>query len=287
MGDVEAEVDVTLLAYAQWISSLKEQVAGAKYSQKIELEAVREMARESSSQLAEFKRYCTTAVQRLESQVSDVRARLTDIVADGVLQARHQSASEQRQHVDRRGEPRGMALLQDSQAIGQVEQLRDEVASLKNALATSHEHTISKFGEVDRALNVFRASLAESKQDAKRGQDLLGQAINTLSQDLAEFQKQVTSSYGSAPGHGVDDQRERGRREVLTSGTTSAPVRNYRPDDFEPERRKGASVGLDSSLRSGKLPPWDEEGVDVTKGRRVALGTTGSDGSGSNRRGYG
>jgi hypothetical protein len=285
-ADVETDVDVTLLAYAQWISGIKEQVAGAKHGQKLELEAVREMARDSSSQLAEFKRYCTTAVQRLENQVSDLRARLTDIVADGVLQGRHHAVTEQRQDVDRRGDHRRTAALQDTQATGEIEVLREEVGNVRNALAHSNEHTIAKFGEVDRALSVFRTSLSESKLDAKKGQDLLGQAINTLSQDLAEFQQQATGSYGSAPGRAVDDQREYGRREVIDNGSRSAPGgRLSRPPPKE------SVAGPDVHARPGKFATYEEEDdLDAAIGRRVSSVTfsASSDGaSRSGRRGYG
>merc|ERR1719375_1924386 len=39
----------------------------------------------------------------------------------------------------------------------------------------------------------IRSELGETKQDWKKAQDLLGQAISTLSQDLADFQKHMNT----------------------------------------------------------------------------------------------
>merc|ERR1719159_782289 len=71
---------------------------------------------------------------------------------------------------------------------------------MRKALGSSHEQTIGKFSEVDKAMSLFhgsvntvRSELQETKQDWKRGQDLLGQAISTLSQDLADFQKHAST----------------------------------------------------------------------------------------------
>merc|ERR1719326_996234 len=43
------------------------------------------------------------------------------------------------------------------------------------------------------SVNAVRTELNETKQDWKKGQDLLGQAISTLSQDLADFQKHMNA----------------------------------------------------------------------------------------------
>lgn len=57
-----------------------------------------------------------------------------------------------------------------------------------------------KFGEMDKAMGIFHGNITGNKQeltdtreDWKKSQDLLGQAISTLSQDLADFQKHAST----------------------------------------------------------------------------------------------
>lgn len=76
----------------------------------------------------------------------------------------------------------------------------DEITQLRRALNGVQEQTLTKFGEAGQALAVLRegaAALREelsgSLKDWKRGQDLLGQAIGTLSQDFADSHKHATT----------------------------------------------------------------------------------------------
>lgn len=197
-------VDVTVLAYAQWLSEVKHQATGARFQQKAEFEVLRDAVRESSSELADFKRLYAGSVQRLESQVTDLRSRLQDVVADLAAQTRQRQEAEVRQNT---------SLDTHRQSLGDnVQQLQAEVhklssnfrasdvGSIHKALLSSQEQTIAKFGDVDRAFNSFRNGIAglrqevsETKQDSRKAQDLLGQAISTLSQDFADFQKHTSN----------------------------------------------------------------------------------------------
>merc|ERR1719440_1099039 len=78
--------------------------------------------------------------------------------------------------------------------------IESEVGNVKRALGSGQEQTIMKFSEVDKAMSIFhgningaRQELTDTKEDWKKSQDLLGQAISTLSQDLADFQKHATT----------------------------------------------------------------------------------------------
>merc|ERR1719440_373642 len=78
--------------------------------------------------------------------------------------------------------------------------IESEVGNVKRALGSGQDQTIMKFSEVDKAMSIFhgningaRQELTDTKEDWKKSQDLLGQAISTLSQDLADFQKHAST----------------------------------------------------------------------------------------------
>merc|ERR1719201_569505 len=87
-----------------------------------------------------------------------------------------------------------------SDVDGKLHALERDVGNMKMALGSSQEQTIMKFSEVDKAMSIFhgnlngtRQELTDTREDWKKSQDLLGQAISTLSQDLADFQKHAST----------------------------------------------------------------------------------------------
>ncbi|CAE8680772.1 unnamed protein product [Polarella glacialis] len=177
--------------YAQWLSEMKLQATSARYHQQAELDVTREAIVAHSGELTEFKRHSTTVVQQLQAQVSELKRMMSEMVAEMRVLGR--------QHA----EIHASYLREDSER-GPSKSLgasgAPEVADLHGAIQASQEHTLSKFGEVDHAMSILHANhsvvhkeLLDTKKDWTRGQDLLGQAIQTLSQDFADFQKHSTN----------------------------------------------------------------------------------------------
>lgn len=203
-----ADLDVTVMAYAQWLSEMKQQANNARYHQQAELDLVRDAIGASNGELNEFKRHSTQVVQQLQAQVSELRAKLANVFAGIAEQNRQQNGlrdvvASQTTQMDtgRRTLAEQVDKLQADvvQVASGLRAMESEVENVRKALGSSQEQTVLKFGEVDQAMNVFHGSvgsvrqeIADTKQDWKRGQDLLGQAISTLSQDFADFQKQTS-----------------------------------------------------------------------------------------------
>ncbi|CAE8615175.1 unnamed protein product, partial [Polarella glacialis] len=182
---------VLMEQYAQWLSEMKLQATSARYHQQAELDVTREAIVAHSGELTEFKRHSTTVVQQLQAQVSELKRMMSEMVAEMRVLGR--------QHA----EIHASYLREDSER-GPSKSLgasgAPEVADLHGAIQASQEHTLSKFGEVDHAMSILHANhsvvhkeLLDTKKDWTRGQDLLGQAIQTLSQDFADFQKHSTN----------------------------------------------------------------------------------------------
>lgn len=240
-GRSPGTVDMTVLAYAQWLSEMKQQSTNARYQQQAELDLIREAISANTNDLGEFKRQSTQVVQQLQAQVVELRASLRDVTQDLA------------QQIQRRAD--GINSLRDAQSqmdggrqpiADQVERLQAEIVQLasstralegdlgdvRRALGSSQEQTVIKFGEVDQAMSLCHSAVAGAKQeftdtkgDWKRGQDLLGQAISTLSQDFADFQKHsstVLNKLQSDVYHlesvGRDEKDRLNRAEAQISG---------------------------------------------------------------------
>merc|ERR1719264_1506328 len=90
------DVDVTVMAYAQWLSEMKQQAMIARYQQQAELDLIRDAISQSNGELSEFKRHSTTVVKQLQAQVSEMRAKLGDILTDLAQHSRQRLEAEQR-----------------------------------------------------------------------------------------------------------------------------------------------------------------------------------------------
>merc|ERR1719336_2163239 len=73
-----------------------------------------------------------------------------------------------------------------------------------------------------------RQDLADTKQDWQRSQDLLGQAITTMSQDFADFQKHIStvmnkvqSDMQLAESHNIEEKERLSRAEAQISGVAT------------------------------------------------------------------
>jgi hypothetical protein len=162
----------------------------------------------------EFKRNSSQVVQQLREQVSELRAKVLEASAELSQQSRQRKEAEQRTGTAIGGLQQALSSKQmevdssrrmlteqlerlSSEVDSKFQQLETEVGHTKRTLGSSQEQTIMKFGEVDKAMSMFhgningaRQELTDTREDWKKSQELLGQAISTLSQDLADFQMQ-------------------------------------------------------------------------------------------------
>merc|ERR1719310_1304108 len=247
--DPGGDVDVTVMAYAQWLSEMKQQATNARYQQQAELDLMRDAINANNGELVDFKRHSSQVVQQLQGQVTELRARLSDAFAEMAQQSRQRTEVEQRtgnaigglqqalntRQMDLDSNRRSLAEQLErlsTEVESKMQLLEGEVGNIKRALGSGQEQTIMKFSEVDKAMSIFhqningaRQELTDTREDWKKSQDLLGQAISTLSQDLADFQKHastVMNKLQSDAYHfeemGRDNKERMGRIEAQLTG---------------------------------------------------------------------
>jgi len=202
MGDV----DLTVMAYAQWLSDVKQQAANARYHQQAELDVMRDAIGAHSGELVEFKRHSTVVVQQLQNQVSELKAKVTDLAAELKVHSRQRADIElnARQKADAESYAAKVDIREDAGA-GRRHDFAHEIGKFHAALGSSQEETLKKFEEVDKAMTVLHGNstglhqeMQSSRDDWHKGQELLSKAISTLSQDFADFQKHSTNVMNKA-----------------------------------------------------------------------------------------
>ncbi|CAJ1386681.1 unnamed protein product [Effrenium voratum] len=162
-----ADVDATVLAYAQWLSELQSQASDVRCHQQAELDVLREAVSAQSSELSEFKRHCAQLIQQLQGQVSELRSKLGERAGVGAIGASEDSFG------------LGLASLSEgSPALGLKATASLEISKLHRSLGVVQEQTLLKFGEVDQAMNILHGNctnlhkeLQGSRGDWKKSQE--------------------------------------------------------------------------------------------------------------------
>merc|ERR1719310_232726 len=112
--DPGGDVDVTVMAYAQWLSEMKQQATNARYQQQAELDLMRDAINANNGELVDFKRHSSQIVQQLQNQVSEIRAKLADTIAEMAQHNRQRSDAEQRTSSAIGGLQQAMGSRQDT-----------------------------------------------------------------------------------------------------------------------------------------------------------------------------
>eukprot|EP00427_Karlodinium_veneficum_P000616 CAMPEP_0169152718 /NCGR_PEP_ID=MMETSP1015-20121227/51662_1 /TAXON_ID=342587 /ORGANISM="Karlodinium micrum, Strain CCMP2283" /LENGTH=390 /DNA_ID=CAMNT_0009222529 /DNA_START=290 /DNA_END=1459 /DNA_ORIENTATION=- len=182
---------------------MKQQATNARYQQQAELDLMRDAINANNGELVEFKRNSSQVVQQLREQVSELRAKVLEASAELSQQSRQRKEAEQRTGTAIGGLQQALSSKQmevdssrrmlteqlerlSSEVDSKFQQLETEVGHTKRTLGSSQEQTIMKFGEVDKAMSMFhgningaRQELTDTREDWKKSQELLGQAIST------------------------------------------------------------------------------------------------------------
>jgi len=153
------DLDVTVLAFAQWLSEMRANSKTSLQQMLAEMGIIRNGITSNNTDLTEFKRNTATVQQQMQSQISDLRDKLTDAYTEIANMKKTKSQFEQEVHAD-------------YQSIAEQMQFKTlELETLKKAYATTHQQLqqqiISMQAEVNevrmRADDGYRQSHANSE----------------------------------------------------------------------------------------------------------------------------
>jgi len=121
------DLDVTVLAFAQWLSEMKGRSNSSLQQMLAEMGIIRNGITSNNTDLTEFKRNTATVQQQMQSQISDLRDKLTDAYTEIANIKKTKSQFEQEVHAE-------------SQSLGEQLQFKTlEMETLKKAYAHTHQ----------------------------------------------------------------------------------------------------------------------------------------------------
>jgi len=210
------DLDVTVLAFAQWLSEMRSRSNSSLQQMLAEMGIIRNGITSNNTDLTEFKRNTATVQQQMQSQISDLRDKLTDAYTEIAhlkkgkssfeqeVHAEYQSLSEQLQFKTLELETLKKAYAHTHQQLQQqIIQLQTEVNELRLRGDDAHRQThltyeqnVSKVSEVEMAAQYANAEMKRLRSDHDQAIANLAENMNRwndtirdLSKEFHDFQK--------------------------------------------------------------------------------------------------
>eukprot|EP00930_Biecheleria_cincta_P008211 TRINITY_DN10960_c0_g1_i1.p1 TRINITY_DN10960_c0_g1~~TRINITY_DN10960_c0_g1_i1.p1 ORF type:complete len:363 (+),score=86.41 TRINITY_DN10960_c0_g1_i1:67-1089(+) len=170
------DLDVTVLAFAQWLSEMKGRSNASLQQMLAEMGIIRNGITSNNTDLTEFKRNTATVQQQMQSQISDLRDKLTEAYTEIANMKKTKSQFEQEVHAE-------------SQSLSEQLQFKTlELETLKKAYAQTHQQLQQQIIQLQTEVNELRM----------RGDDASRQNHLTMEQSVSKVSEvEMASQYAS------------------------------------------------------------------------------------------
>jgi len=204
------DLDVTVLAFAQWLSEMRSNSKTSLQQMLAEMGIIRNGITSNNTDLTEFKRNTATVQQQMQSQISDLRDKLTDAYTEIAnmkktksqfeqeVHAEYQSMAEQFQFKTLEQETMKKAYAQTHQQLQQqIIHMQTEVNEVRmrgddayrQSHATNELHS-GKVGEVEMATQYASTEMKRLRGDHDQAISNLAENMNKWNETLRDLSKE-------------------------------------------------------------------------------------------------
>merc|ERR1719380_76673 len=149
------DLDVTVLAFAQWLSEMRARSNASLQQMLAEMGIIRNGITSNNTDLTEFKRNTATVQQQMQSQISDLRDKLTDAYTEIANMKKTKSQFEQEIHAE-------------YQSLSEQLQFKTlELETLKKAYAQTHQQLQQQIIHMQSEVNEVRMRGTRSSSSAR------------------------------------------------------------------------------------------------------------------------
>lgn len=204
------DLDVTVLAFAQWLSEMRSNSKTSLQQMLAEMGIIRNGITSNNTDLTEFKRNTATVQQQMQSQISDLRDKLTDAYTEIAnvkktksqfeqeVHAEYQSMAEQLQFKTLEMETLKKAYAQTHQQLQQqIIAMQSEVNEVRmrgddayRQTHASNEQNSGKVGEVEMAAQYAQTEMKRLRGDHDQAISNLAENMNRWNETLRDLSKE-------------------------------------------------------------------------------------------------
>eukprot|EP00930_Biecheleria_cincta_P077996 TRINITY_DN6534_c0_g1_i1.p1 TRINITY_DN6534_c0_g1~~TRINITY_DN6534_c0_g1_i1.p1 ORF type:complete len:361 (-),score=89.94 TRINITY_DN6534_c0_g1_i1:293-1375(-) len=254
-NDAMLDMDVTVLAFAQWVSGLKKTHGNAHKSLQIELNTIKNAINGNHSDLSDFKRHGAAIQQQMQAEISEIRESLSSVFMEITAAVRNNAAADQDlkmkiQSLNEQAVRNETAFAQLTDAADQSqtklrsavvemqkksEAMRDELVLLTqhtDSLQVSvHDRSERLQSDIDLLHKDLRTQIEKRKTNfQKMVYDVvnIGESLQTLNQDFLGL-KQGASNNQSKLQSSLYSLDQSSRRDVAAAPSQAMPACQGQP----------------------------------------------------------
>jgi len=188
------DMDVTVLAFAQWVSELKNKQANSQRSLQVELNTIKNAINSNHTDLADFKRHGAAIQQQMQAETNEIRESLSAVFMEITAAVRNNTAADQ--DLKMKIQSLNEQAVRNETAFAQLADAADQSQSkLQNAVSEMQQSS-DRMREDILALNQLTESLQTTVHDRSEklqsNTELLQQDMRTqLEKRKVQVQKMV------------------------------------------------------------------------------------------------
>lgn len=188
------DVDVTVLAFAQWVMELKTKSSNSQKSLQIELNTIKNAINGNHSDLADFKRQGAAIQQHMQSEINEIRESLSSVFMEITAAVRNNAAADQ--DLKMKIQTLNEQAVRNETAFAQLADAADQSQSKLRAAAQEMQQSSERMREDMASLNQQTESLqtqvADRSEQLRSETDQLAQELRTqLEKRKVQLQKMV------------------------------------------------------------------------------------------------
>ncbi|CEM09856.1 unnamed protein product [Vitrella brassicaformis CCMP3155] len=172
-----ADLDVTVLNFAQWISDLKMRSSSSQNTILAEMGVIRNGITSNNTELMEFRRHTATVQQQMQSQITDLRDKLMDAYNEIANMVKAQTQFQQEMRSEYQG-------LQEQLQLKTI-----QLETLKKAYSQTHQQLQTQITNLQNELSESQSRLDEYRRQSDRANEDGMQKLCEL-QVSSEMQRQ-------------------------------------------------------------------------------------------------
>jgi len=174
----EPFLDVTVLAFAQWVSELRQRQHNAQHVMHSEMSLIRNAISSNNQDLGDFKRHSAQIQQHMQREISEIRDSLSSVFMEITTAVRNNAAADQ----DIKMKIQGLneQVVRNDTAFAQLSDAADQSQTKLRTAVTDMQQTGDRMREELAALNRYSEQMDYS---AAEKFEYLMQQIERLHQD--------------------------------------------------------------------------------------------------------
>jgi len=188
------DVDVTVLAFAQWVMELKNKSSNSQKSLQIELNTIKNAINGNHSDLADFKRQGAAIQQHMQSEINEIRESLSSVFMEITAAVRNNAAADQ--DLKMKIQTLNEQAVRNETAFAQLADAADQSQSKLRAAAQEMQQSSERMREDMASLNqqteALQTQVADRSEQLRSETDQLAQELRTqLEKRKVQLQKMV------------------------------------------------------------------------------------------------